>query len=136
LSRAKSKNVEEYFRQNMPFELGMDLWCRDYHRDKKYREKKILILEQEKYSTQKALSDLSFADCKCHNGEAEELVYLIRNWFEENGFPISKSASSLWDDYNIFYAELYDCKIKEGFTNKDLDKLSIAEFIRYIDEIS
>ncbi len=48
----------------MPFELGIDLGCRDYNSEEKYKLKKILILEEEKYSTQKALSDLSFADCK------------------------------------------------------------------------
>jgi hypothetical protein len=135
LSRAKASSANEYYRQNMPFELGLDLGCRDYHSDPKFRSKKILILEQEKYSTQKALSDLSFADCKCHNGEAEEIVYLTRTWFEENGISIIKSASSLWDDYNIFYAELYDYKIKKGFKTKDLDRISIAEFLKYIDEI-
>src|SRR5690606_26240878 len=84
LSRAKASKKGEYFRQNMPFELGLDLGCRDYNSKDQYKKKKILILEQEKYSTQKALSDLSFADCKCHKGEAEEIVYEVRNWFAEN----------------------------------------------------
>jgi len=135
LSRSKSSNANEYFRQNMPFELGLELGCRDYHPAPKFRQKKILILEEEKYSTQKALSDLSFADCQCHQGEAEELVYVIRTWFVENGFSISQSPSSLWDDYNIFYAELYDYKMKKGFSKKDLDRISIAEFLKCIDDI-
>ncbi|AXJ01990.1 hypothetical protein CYPRO_2751 [Cyclonatronum proteinivorum] len=133
LSRAKSKRINEYFRQNMPFELGLDLGCRDYHPDKKYRSKKFLILEEEKYSTQKALSDLSFADCKCHNGDAEEIVYEVRNWLAENGIKM-KSASSVWDAYNKFYADLFEQKSKEGFKLKDINRLPIAEFMRAISE--
>jgi hypothetical protein len=135
LSRSKSKSENEYFRLNMPFELGLDLGCRDYHTNKIYKDKKLLILEEEKYSTQKALSDLSFADCKCHKGDAEELVYEVRTWFIENGISISKSASSLWDEYNYFNAKLYEFKIAKGFNKKDLERLSIAEFITLIDEI-
>lgn len=132
LSRAKSTKIGEYFRQNMPFELGLDLGCRDYAVGAKYREKKILILEEEKYSTQKALSDLSFADCKCHKGEAEELVYEVRNWFAEDENINAPSASSIWDGYNFFYADLFETKSNEGFNQKDIDRLPIAEFMQYI----
>lgn len=134
LSRAKSKKKGEYFRQNMPFELGLDLGCRDYNSEKAFKEKKILILEEEKYSTQKALSDLSFADCKCHEGDAEELVYEVRNWFAENGQKDVPSASSLWDGYNEFYADLFVEKSKKGFKQKDINRLPMAEFMDFIDE--
>lgn len=134
LSRSKAKKVGEYFRQNMPFELGLDLGCKDYHIEQRYKKKRILILEEEKYSVQKALSDMSFADCKCHKGEAEELVYEVRNWFAENGHENVPSASSIWDDYNIFYANLHEEKSKSGFKSKDIERLPIPEFVKYIDE--
>jgi hypothetical protein len=133
LSRSRSKVPGEYYRLNMPFELGLDLGCKQYNIDVKYRGKKFLILEEEKYSTQKSLSDLSFADCKCHNGEAEELVYEVRNWFVENIIPDAPSASSLWDDYNYFYAFIYESMIHKGLKQKDINRLPIAEFIKYID---
>lgn len=134
LSRAKSTKAGEYFRQNMPFELGLDLGCRDYNSKYIFRGKKILILEEEKYSTQKALSDLSFADCKCHKGDAEELIYEVRNWLAENVHKEVPSASSLWDGYNIFYADLYEEKVKNGFRQKDINRIPIAEFMNYIDQ--
>lgn len=134
LSRAKSKKKDEYFRLNMPFELGLDLGCRDYNSSKIYKTKKLLILEEEKYSTQKALSDLSFADCKCHKGEPEELVYEVRNWFAENGLRTVPSASSIWDEYNVFQAYFFEEKSKQGFSLKDIDRLPMVEFMNYIDE--
>ena len=134
LSRAKAKKIGEYFRQNMSFELGLDLGCRDYNSNDKFKGKRFLIFEEEKYSTQKSLSDLSFADCKCHKGEAEELVYETRNWFAENGQKNVPSASSIWDGYNVFYADLYEEKSKQGFKQKDINRLPIAEFMDFIDE--
>lgn len=134
LSRSKAKEIGEYFRQNMPFELGLDLGCRDYNTDKNINAKKILILEEEKYCIQKALSDLSFADCKCHKGEAEELVYEVRNWIAEIGYKNLPSASSIWDEYNYFQANLFEEKTKIGFKPKDIDRIPISEFMNYIDE--
>jgi hypothetical protein len=131
LSRSKSTAKNEYSRLNMPFELGLDLGCRYYKPGEaaSYQEKKMLILEKEKYSMQKALSDLSFADCKCHNGEAEELVLEVRNWFAELGFKDLPSGTSIWDDYNVFYFELFAEKQKQGFKQKDIDRLPIPEFL-------
>jgi hypothetical protein len=132
LSRSKSIQKHEYYRLNMPFELGFDLGCRDFHPNKQYRDKKILVLEEERYSTQKALSDLSFGDCKCHKGEPEELVYEIRNWFSELGFRSLPSASSIWDDYNMFHSELYLDMKSRGFRDKDINRLPIPEYMDYI----
>lgn len=129
LSRFKAKKVGEFFRMNMPFELGLDLGCRNYHPMEVYRTKQILILEEERYSTQKALSDLSFADCKAHKNDSEELVYEVRNWFSECGNNGLVSASSIWDDYNYFYSDLYQNGINKGFKPKDIDRLPIGEFI-------
>jgi hypothetical protein len=134
LSRLKAREIGEFFRLNMPFELGLDLGCRDYNSNTAYRNKRILILEEERYSVQKALSDLSFADCKCHMGESEELVYEVRNWLLEIGFKKIQSASSIWDEYNYFMADLYAEKVKKGFKSKDIERLPIPEFIDSIND--
>lgn len=132
LSRSKSVYENEYYRLNMPFELGLDFGCKTYNPNKIYKTKKFLILEEERYSTQKALSDMAGADCKCHKGDAEELVSEIRNWFSENGIENLPSSSQLWDNYNEFYANLYaDLNLKK-FKPKEINNLPIVEFIRYI----
>lgn len=134
LSRVVAKKKGDFFRLNMPFELELDLGCRNYNPENKYRNKKFLILENEKYTTQKALSDLSFADCKYHKNEPEELVYQVRTWFVENGLKSIYSASSIWDEYNYFSANLFDDKKSRGFTQKDIDRISIPEFLDFIAE--
>lgn len=132
LSRIKSKKLDEYFRLNMPFEIGLDLGCRIYNSDPKYRNKRTLILESEEYSYQKALSDLSNSDVKCHNGDSEELIYQIRNWFcelVENKESI-QGASIIWDDYNIFNTDLFQEIMEKGLRQKDIDKMSVPELQR------
>lgn len=134
LSRIRAKKKGEYFRLNMPFELGIDLGCRLYNPDESFREKKFLILENEKYSVQKGLPDLSFADCKCHNNDEEELTYQLRTWLVELGFKGIPSASSLWDEYNYVIADMYEEKKGKGFKQKDIDRLPVPEFLDWISE--
>ena len=43
LSRAKSLKEGEYYRLNMPFELGLDYGCKVYNSNKIYKTKKFLI---------------------------------------------------------------------------------------------
>lgn len=134
LSRNKSSVKKEYYRLNMPFELGVDLGCKIYNPIKKYRNKKFLILESEKYSVQKALSDYSFADCKCHQNDSETLVALIRNWFVETGLMHITPPSKIWDEYNLFQSTLYTIKKSHGFSVKDISEITIPEYIQFINE--
>lgn len=132
LSRAKSLKEGEYYRLNMPFELGLDFGCKVYNTNTIYKTKKFLILEEERYSTQKALSDMAGADCKCHKGEAEELVSEIRTWFSENGIENLPSSSQLWDNYNEFYGNLFSELTNKKFKKNEINNLPIVEFIRYV----
>ena len=129
LSKIKSEKKNEYYRLNMPFEIGLDLGCQLYHSDPKYRQKKSLILERERYSHQKALSDLSGSDVKCHNGMPLDMVIEVRNWFSELGERDLPSGSSIWDDYNMFWTDFYEDRKNNGFSEKELDKISIPEFV-------
>lgn len=129
LSRIKSSDKNEYYRLNMPFEIGLDLGCRLYNSDKKYRDKKSLILEAEQYSYQKGLSDLSNSDVRCHKNEPEELVYDIRNWFGDISGNEMPGGSMIWDNYNYFLTDLYEKMINKGLKQKDIDRMTIAELI-------
>lgn len=117
----------------MPFEIGLDLGCRAYNRNSKYRTKRTLILESERYSYQKGLSDLSGIDPKCHNSDPQELVFQVRTWFSELGYSDLPPGSTVWDDYNIFQADLYEKKSQQGFNKREIDNLPIREFISCIE---
>ncbi len=134
LSKIKATEKNEYYRLNMPFEIGLDLGCKLYNPDKKYRNKRSLILENERYGYQKALSDISSSDVKCHGGDPEDLVIEVRNWFSELGCLNLISGSTIWDDYNFFFTDFHEDRTLKGFKEKDLDKMPVPEFISYIEK--
>lgn len=132
LSRIQAEREQEFYRMNMPFELGLDIGCRTFKDDSLANQKKCLILEKEKYRYQKALSDLAGADIKSHNNEPEEVVRQIRNWFIESDLDHAVSPSRIWETFNEFMADFYVRREEEGFKGKDLEMMPIPEYIRFI----
>jgi hypothetical protein len=131
LSRTKSTKKGEYYRLNMPFEIGLDFGCKFYHPDKRYEEKRILIIEEERYSSHKALSDLAGYDVECYKDE-EELVILIRNWLNELSNMGLRGGSEIWYQYDTFLFYLNNELKPNGFSDKEIEALPISEFLSYI----
>ena len=129
-SRIKSSKKNDYFRLNMPFELGIDIAAKCFLTEK--NDKSILILEAEERSVQKAMSDLSFGDCKCHHSDAETLIKNIREWFIENGLKSPDSPSRLWNNYNFITSAIFAELADKGFTKRDIDNISTKEYLGYI----
>jgi len=133
LSRIKSSEKSEFFRFNMPFELGLDIGCKIF-KNGQTNEKKCLILEKERYRYQKALSDLSNSDIKNHNNEPEEAIHQIRNWFVINELERADSGTKIWESFNEFMADFYLRRKEEGFLEKDILSMPITEFMSFIKE--
>jgi hypothetical protein len=134
LSRSKSSKEDEFYRLNMPFELGLDIGCRDFHFEDQYRNKKILILEEEEHNTKIALSDVAFGDHKAHNGNGLKLIFSLREWLIQSGINRLIPATKLWDNFNYFYSNLAETKSSLGFAQKDIDNISVPEFIDFAKE--
>ena len=60
LSRLQARKVDEYYRLNMPFELGLDYGLRRF--DSEFSDKRSLILETKEYEYMKAISDINGFD--------------------------------------------------------------------------
>ncbi len=134
LSRIKSSKKGEYYRLNMPLEIGLDLGCKEFHPEEKYRGKNSLILEGERYSLHKGLSDLSGADVKCHDNDAEKMIESVRSWLVEVGRKKIPGPNMIWDDYNFFNAELYHDFSNHGFKKNQIDTLPIPEFLDFLNK--
>lgn len=78
LSRCKATQAAEHYRLKMPFELGVDFGCRHYG-GAPLSSKVILILEEEPYRYQAAISDLAGSDIEAHNGDYVTAVRKVRN---------------------------------------------------------
>jgi len=133
ISRIQSRKKGEYYRLNMPLELGIDIGCR-LANEGILKSKTCLILEKDKYRYQKALSDLSNSDIKSHNNDPETLVLQVRNWFTELGFKKAPSATRIWERFNEFMADFHEARERDGFKDRDFESMPVPEYIDFIKE--
>ena len=138
LSRLKASQAEEFYRLNMPFELGIDYGAREYGAP--YMEgKQCLILEKGPYDFQKALSDLSGVDIKHHEEEPDEIVRAVRDWFYETlGETDADYPKVVWYKFNDFTTNLYDSRLDEGIpeddVEEDIERMPISEYLDAVEE--
>lgn len=127
LSRCKSSKAREYFRMNMPFELGLDMGIKGF--SEKHKNKNILIVIDKKFDYKQAISDLSGNDPLCYNGKAENLVKIIRDWLVKcSGKRNILTSREIWASYEDFLGWL---KIeREDF------KICLDNVEEYIDIVS
>ncbi len=132
LSLLQASKKNEFYRMNMPFELGIDYGCKSFSAGR-LGGKRCLILAKAKYDYVKALSDLSGVDIKSHNAKPADLIRAVRNWFVETvELPSVPGATSIWKQFNNFMAAFYVQRELEGFSAEDLDFMPVPEFIGFI----
>jgi hypothetical protein len=128
LSRLKAETVGEYYRMNMPFELGLDVGCRRF-KGGQWADKRCLILETERYRYQAAISDLSNSDIAVHGNHPAEVVTQVRNWLNSHAGLRAPGPSRIWGRFNDFMAANYDTLTARGFSDRDIQLLPIDELI-------
>jgi len=132
LSRIQATTVGEFFRLNMPFELGVDFGCRTF-RPGRCSQKRCLILGNERYHYQAALSDLSGSDIQAHGGKAENVVREVRNWLNSHKPGHAVGPRKIWTDFNTFTNDTYNELISQGHSEEDLKYLEIHELMTRMD---
>jgi hypothetical protein len=141
LSRVKSTTENEYYRLNMPFELGIDFACKQFFHDS-YNDKKFLVLEKVQYDYQKALSDISGMDVKSYlKDHSSSIVKCVRDWFADTAnVRYAPSAEIIFCDYtDDFQPYLFDRLIKLGispnnYSHNYFEDITINEFIDFVKE--
>jgi hypothetical protein len=128
LSRIQSSKIGEFFRLNMPFELGLDVGC-SLFKGGQWSGKKCLILEAEKFRYQAAISDLSNSDIAVHNNQPVNVVMEVRNWLNNEAKLHAAGPAKLWGRFNDFMADNYDELKGRGFSDPDVEKLPVSELI-------
>jgi hypothetical protein len=128
LSRIRATTAGEYFRLNMPFELGFDVACKIF-KPGRWASKRCLILEAEQYRYKAALSDLSSSDISVHHNEPVKLVSAVRNWLNNEARLRAAGPAQVWGRFNDFMADNYRELKLRGFSDEDIDALPIAELI-------
>lgn len=131
LSRMVSNDKDEYYRMNMPFELGIDYACQNINQ-KIFPNKKILILDCEQYRYKIGLSDLSGCDIEKHDNDEIKAIVCVRDWLVkvDQLFKVC-SGNAIWSAYNEFYAYLDDELITKA-KHLSIDAVDICEITTYM----
>lgn len=119
LSRCQARKKGEYFRLNMPFELGMDWGCRHY-RGAEHRTKRFLILEEKPFRFQATISDLSGCDIQVHHADYEKAMKEVRYWLRQQTGCAAPGPSELVSDYITFSEWEYEDKLRQGYSEDDI----------------
>lgn len=128
LSRIRSRRGGEFFRLNIPFELGMDYGCRRISTGYLHK-KRFLVLEPKPHDHKRVLSDLAGIDAKSHGNNPKKAVIELRNWFVDTiHLKNVPSGSALWDKFIEFRADFYDQKKQAGFSKRDLKTMPVREY--------
>lgn len=123
---AVRKKVQPRF--NMPFELGLDLGCREYGHGR-LRQKRCLILERKQFRYQKVLSDIAGHDIRAHQNDPQELVLRLRDWLAATVQSDLSAGRRIWQRFTVFNGDLYLLLKRKGFRNQDILLLETAEFV-------
>lgn len=129
LSRCQAGKKGEYYRLNMPFELGLDYGCR-YYGEGQLSSKVTLVLEEQPYRYQATISDIAGSDIEAHEGDYQIAVRKVRNWLA--GMPDLEEigAARVLGDYEDFQEWYFERQRTLGFSEEDIKDYSTAELLK------
>jgi hypothetical protein len=128
LSRIQATTAGEFYRMNMPFELGLDVGCRVYGTGKRSR-KKCLILGVEPYKHQAALSDMSNSDVGVHANEPAKALSIVRSWLNTEARLNAPGPSAVWKRFISFMEDNTLALKANGYADTDIANLPVPELI-------
>ena len=113
----------------MPFELGVDFGSRHFG-EPPLSDKIFLVLEEEPYRYQAAISDLAGFDIQSHGGNYAKAVKKVRDWIAAQEGIEQLEANQVIAEYEVFDSWYYDMRISEGASLEDILSSSVAESMR------
>jgi hypothetical protein len=132
ISRTELDKKSGFPRFNMPFELGLDIGCKEFHHT--YNDKRLLIFDREAYRFQTFFSDIAGYDPKPHSRRAEEVIQITTDWIRADKQDITlPNGKQIYNDYKNFEI---DFKVAKKTLPKKLSfidySFSIAEWFKRV----
>lgn len=128
LSRSKSTAADEYYRLNMPFELGLDHGAAKFGSGA-LATKSILVLEETRYDSQKSLSDVSGWDIEAHRGDFVTAVRKVSRWLIQHAGADPIGASKILRDYQDFQEWYWETELARGASEDDIREYPTIDFV-------
>ena len=133
LSRCKAKVAGEYYRLNMPFELGLDQGAARFG-EGALATKSILVLEETRYDYQKSLSDISGWDIEAHKGDYVEAVRKVSRWLIHHAGAEATGPAKILRDYQDFQEWHWVRELDRGASEDDIRKYPTIDFVQAMTE--
>jgi hypothetical protein len=124
LSRVRTEAPNGLSRLNMPFELGLDYGMSLASE----ASKPLLILAEDRYLYQAALSDIAGWDIRAHDGDYESAIKRIRAWLNSHDLT-DDASSSIIGDYYTFQEWDYERLLDAGWTESDIQERETPELL-------
>jgi hypothetical protein len=105
LSRTELDEINQLPRFNMPLELGIFLGAKRYG-GKAQKQKRVLILDVQKYRYQKFISDLAGMDIHEHRGTPKRAIQETRDWLANVSRRKLPSATKIARLHERFLSDL------------------------------
>lgn len=128
LSRCRAAKTKEFYRMNMPLELGFDLGAKQFG-GKHFAAKQILILEKDRHSVKVAASDLAGCDCAAHDDDQLTIVTCVRDWLVQAAGAPKTGANAIFNAYLVFMASLTEDLTARQWSAKHIDGMQVNELI-------
>jgi hypothetical protein len=133
LSRCQALTAGEHYRMNMPFELGMDFASARFGTEA-LRTKQLLVLEEQPYRYQAAISDLAGIDIVHHEGKPDLAMKKVRSWLVGQTVLENVGFSKLLGEYEDFQDWYLKGQIAAGFQGEDFRDFSVPELMTGVEE--
>lgn len=134
LSRVRAEKKGDYFRLNMPFELGIDYATLAYNTSKK--GKKLLIFEGKAHEAKPALSDLSGCDFYQHNNRYDKAMKQVLYWLIQEAKIESVGYANVEQKYTDFQEWHFEKMISEGHSQEEIREYPTALVLKSMNEWS
>ncbi|MEL6473627.1 MAG: hypothetical protein AAFQ21_06040 [Pseudomonadota bacterium] len=109
LSNMELDAVTHLPRFNMPLELGLFLGAKRFGQGPQ-KQKRLLILDSERYRYREAISDISGQDIDAHGGSADAAITRVRDWLKtvskRRSIPGAPHVISRYNTYEQDYPEI------------------------------
>jgi hypothetical protein len=133
LSRCVSTKAGEHFRMNMPFELGIDYGYRQFGPEAA-KHKRFLILEEQRYRYQAALSDISGCDIHTHGAAPDQAIRAVRNWLVAEARAEDIGTSKIAGEHLGYQEWYWEKKLAAGHSERDIREYPTAEVLEAMRE--
>jgi hypothetical protein len=110
-------------------ELGLDIGAKNFGTGEA-AQKRFLILEEERYRFQQAVSDLAGCDIKAHNNEPVRVVTVVKNWLVQEASAPSLSPTLIWSRFLDFTAATHVDLRNQHYSIRDIEELPENELSR------